>query len=142
MSEPTDFPERRKDHITRALFTRLRKLEERCDSLAELNADLSRDIAVLKESHVSKGWLVSGVLSIAIAGAGGLHVFLKGLEEKAAKPLMAQAEEIGRQGRRLEAFIERQAATNIKTEVMYLRDIEGKSREEARAIVRQTAKEK
>lgn len=132
MASPPDFPERRKDHALRVLYNRVGALEEE-------NNELAREVAVLKEGAVTKGWLIGGVLTVSLAALGGAQSFRSGLQESAEKPLQAQAKAIAKQGERLDHFIESQSATNIKTEAMYLRQIELRPREEVReAVLRST----
>lgn len=117
--------ERRKDHALRAAYNRISALEDE-------TTELAREIAVLKEGAVTKGWLIGGILTISMAALAGAQSFKAGLEESAAKPLKAQAEKLDR-------FIEAQTATNIKAEATYLLTVERRPREEVReAVLRNT----
>lgn len=122
MGTPPDGQERRKDHALRAAYDRISSLEDE-------TTELAREVAVLKEGAVTKGWLIGGILTISVAAFAGAQSFKAGLEESAARPLRAQAEKLDR-------FIEKQAETNVKTEAMYLHAIERRSREEARDTAR------
>lgn len=135
MGTPPEFPERRKDHALRAAYNRISALEDE-------TTELAREIAVLKEGAVTKGWLIGGILTISVAAFAGAQSFKSGLEESAAKPLKAQAVVIEEQGRRLDKFIDSQMATNIKTEALYLNSIERRPREEVRETVLRSTKEK
>jgi hypothetical protein len=136
MAPPSGLPERRKDPALRALYNRVAALEEE-------NAEQAREIAVLKEGAVTKGWLIGGILTIAIAAIAGAQSFRAGLEESAKRPIAALAREIAKQGEKLDRNIEAQSLVNVKTEAMYLVNVEKRSRAEVQeAVQRSIPKEK
>ena len=121
MAQPPEFRERRSDTALRALYHRVEALENE-------NTELSKEVAVLKEGAVTKGWLIGGILSLSVAAIAGAQSFRSGLEESAAKPIARLAAQV----EQLATF---QADTRIKTEALYLERIERKPLQEVREAV-------
>ena len=144
MAPPTELPERRKreNHALRLLYERVADLESQVDSLRKINSVQDKSVAVLEEKAVTKGWLVGAMLSLFVAAFVGARSLSKDVEESAQKIATAQTATLATQAAKLDRFIEAQASTNIKTEALYLLSVERKPREEVRAVVLQTAKEK
>lgn len=129
MPEPQQpFTERRKEHALRALY-------QRVDTLEKLMAEQDKSLALLEAGAVTKTWMLGVVMVLALAVVSGAYSLTRGIEESAKKPLAMQSEKLDR-------FIEAQAATNIKTEAMYLLNVEHRPREEVRETVLRTIKEK
>lgn len=124
---PPSFPERRKDHALRALY-------ERVDTLEKLDSDKDKSIAILEHKlgeAVTYKWLIVTVLGLCLSTVTGAYQFAKGIDESTAKRSARQTEKLDR-------FIEAQAATNVKTEAMYLLNVERRPREEVREAVLKT----
>lgn len=143
-----EFPERRKreNHALRRLYKRVETLEAELDTLRKLHALHGETIKANGDSAVTYKALIATVIGAALTLFGSAWKFSSGLQESTAAQVTgavaSQTAAISEQGRKLETFMERQAATNVKTEALYLRAVELKSPAEARAVVLQTAKEK
>lgn len=132
MGSPPEFQERRKDHALRAVYDRVQVLEK-------ISKDQDKAIAVLEEKAVTKNLLMSGLFAVAVAVFGGAWVFKSGLQESAERPLRVQAAQIAKIAEKLDRNIEAQALVNVKTEAMYLINVERRSRAEVQeAVLRST----
>lgn len=136
------FPERRTNHALRALYERVASLESEADTLRKLCSDQDKALSGLEREAVTYKALAATVVTIALALFAGAWKFSAGVEESAQRTASAATSAVSAQTAKLDAFMDRQAATNVKTEALYLRAVELKSPAEARAVVLQTAKEK
>lgn len=133
--EPLQERRRRENHALRALYVRVETLEK-------LVADQDKELSGLEKGAVTYKALAATVVTVALALFAGAWKFSAGVEEAAQKTASAATSAVSTQSAKLDAFMDRQAATNVKTEALYLLAVEKRPREEVREVVRQTAKEK